>query len=74
MGKMSVMGETGDTKISWDSDNPTEVEAARKTFEEYKKKGFAAFRLTSKGSKGSKTEEFDLYAGQIVLVPPIAGG
>ncbi len=72
---MSVMGTNGDTKVRWNKRNPDEVSAAKATFTLYKKRGFAAFRMTAKGSKkGSQIDEFDPEAGSLLMVPPLAGG
>lgn len=74
MGTMRALNEKGDTKISWDNENPTEVEAAKEAFALYKEKGYAPFRIISQGRKGSQIEEFDPLAEEILFVPPIAGG
>lgn len=72
--QMSVIGKEGDTKLEWDPDNSKEVEAAKKSFEENKKKGFKAFRMYDDGKKGEQLDKFDPYAEKILFVPPIVGG
>lgn len=72
-GEMSVMGKEGDTKFTWNAKDPTEVEAARATWDLYKKKGFAAFRM-KRSTKGDQMDEFDPEAGRILFVPPMQGG
>ena len=74
MGTMRALNEKGDTNISWDSENPTEVETAKGVFAMYKEKGYAPFRIISRGRKGSQIKEFDPLAEEILFVPPIAGG
>ena len=75
MGEMSVMGSSGDVKVSWDSDNEEEVKAAKKTFNEcVKEKKFAAFSVDKRGKKDERIYDFDSSAEEIILVPPIAGG
>lgn len=64
----------GDLKIVWDSDNTDEVAQAKKTFDELRKKGMAAFRVNKKGEKTKTLSEFDPDAEAMVLAPPIAGG
>ena len=72
---MAVMDETGDTKILWSRDNEDEVAVARKTFDEMKKKGFTAFRVTGKdGVAGEQMREFDPAAERIIFTKPHAGG
>ena len=78
MGEMAVMDRSGDTKIIWSRDNADEVEMARKQFAEYRRKGFAAFRVIGKGEnrgdKGEQIHEFDATAERIIFVPPMVGG
>lgn len=72
--EMSVMGNSGDTKVLWDPDNDDEVQCARENFEQLTEKGFAAFSVKRGGDKGSVIKDFDPEAGKIILVPPMAGG
>lgn len=72
--KLSVMDKTGDTKTTWDPANPVEVEIAKKTFDEFRKKGFLAFKVNVDGKKGEQLHEFDPNARAIILTPPLAGG
>lgn len=74
MGEMRVMGRKGDTKISWNPDNRTEVDEARKAFNAYKDKGFAAFKVSKRGAKGEQVRDFCPDAEEILFVPPIQGG
>lgn len=71
---MRVIDGTGDTKIIWDSDNREEVKAARNTFDDLRKKGFAAFSVKDDGKKNKRIFTFDPNAEKIILVPPMAGG
>jgi hypothetical protein len=74
MGEMRVMGGRGDTKLMWDPNRPTEVENARKTFDEMKKKGYLAYSVKRKGEPGEVVRTFDPDAGKIILAPAMAGG
>ncbi len=71
--EMSVMGKEGDTKFTWNPKNAKEVEAAQETWDLYKKRGFAAFRMKLWG-KGEQMREFDPKAGRILFIPPMQGG
>ena len=73
-GEMSVIGQKGDTKIIFDSNNPVEVEHARKTFDELTKKGFSAFSVKRDGEKGKRMSEFDPEEEKMILVPMMRGG
>jgi len=75
MGELAVMGRQGDTKIIWDSDKPDEVENARRTFNDLRKKGYLAFSVKGKdGAKGEQISEFDPEAERLILAPPMRGG
>ena len=71
------MGAEGDTKHMWDVNNPVQVEAARKLFEELRGQGYMAFRVVSYEKdgkrfvkKGETMPDFDASAGRMRLVPP----
>ena len=64
----------GDTKIIWNSDNAEEVSNARRTFDDLKKKGFAAFAVKANGDKGERIFAFDEDAEKLIMVPPLQGG
>lgn len=72
-GEMSVMGKEGDTKFTWNVKDETEMAAAKATWDLYKGKGFAAFRM-KRSNKGVQMHEFDPKAGRILFVPPLQGG
>ena len=72
--EMSILDPTGDTKLIWDSDNRDEVENARKTFKDLKKKGFLAYSVSKKGDKRDVMHEFDEDAERIIMSPQMRGG
>lgn len=74
VGEMAVMDGTGDTKTTWDSDKPAEVEEARRTFDTLKAKGYSAFRVTDKGGNGEEMKTFDPMAEKMIMVPRMVGG
>ncbi len=74
MGEMAVMGRQGDTKIIWSPDNKPEVEAAKKTFDDLRAKGYLAFAVEADGSKGKQIFSFEPHAAKIILSPPMRGG
>ena len=73
-GEIAVMDGTGDTKVMWDPTNPDEVENARRTFNDLKKKGFDAFKVGEKGAAGDRIDEFDSTAGRIIMMPRKVAG
>lgn len=73
--EMDVLDSTGHTKTTWDPDVPAEVEAARKQFDELRKKGHKAFRVKRSGEPGEPMATFDSGEGAMILmIPPIVGG
>jgi hypothetical protein len=73
-GELSVLDKTGDTKIIWDSARQDEVDAAERTFDDLKKKGYLAYSVTKKGDKDEVIKKFDRYAEKIIMAPPLVGG
>jgi hypothetical protein len=74
MGIMSVLDRTGDSRIMWSKTDPDQVAAAEKRFDEYKAKGFAAFRVSKADGKGEQIDKFDASAERIIFVPQLQGG
>lgn len=75
MGTMSAINRTGDARISWEPDNPQEVDVARAAFDSFVKKGCAMFRVRGDDwRKSDKIAAFDPKAERIIAVPPIQGG
>ena len=69
-----TLDKTGDTKVIWDPDNEDEVANARRTFDDLKKKGYAAFSANKQGEKGEQIRKFDPEAGRIIMVKALRGG
>ncbi len=74
MGKMSVMGRGGDTRLTWDPAKPEDVAAAKRAFDDLAAKGYLAFSLDAADGKGEQIKAFDPAAARIILAPPMAGG
>lgn len=67
--------DTGHAKYEWDKNDAADVSEARRIFDEKKKQGYSAYRVDPKsGNKGEVIREFDPEAGQVIMVPPFAGG
>lgn len=73
-GEMSIIDHTGDTKLMWDSDNKDEVDDARRTFNDLRKKNYLAYEVKKKGGKGEIMDELDPRVERIILSPPMVGG
>jgi hypothetical protein len=74
MGELRVVDGRGDTKLMWDPSRPDEVSAARKLFDELKKKGHNAYAVKKKGEPGEKITTFDPAMGKIIMAPAMSGG
>lgn len=74
MSELCIMDTTGDTKITWFSDDDKEIKKAKEEFDKLKAQGWAFFAVGPLGGKDKKITKFDSSASQIIAVPPIAGG
>jgi hypothetical protein len=74
MGTLCVMGPVGDTKLIWNPNNTDEVDNARRSFDDLRKKGYLAYRVSADGSKGEVMTAFDPHAEKVILAPPMRGG
>lgn len=72
---LHVLDSTGDTKLMWDRNNEDEVDAARKMFDDLKRKQYIAYKAEGKeGKKGEVINRFDPEAERIILAPRMVGG
>lgn len=75
MAEMAIMDRSGDSKLIWDKDNADEVENAKRTFDDLKKKGFIAYKVEGEqGDKGEIIKKFDPTAERLIMAPPLVGG
>jgi hypothetical protein len=75
VGTLRVLGQAGDTKVTWDPDDTDQVKTARQRFEDLVKgKKWRAWLMDKTGKKGEPITEFDPNMGAIVIAAPIAGG
>lgn len=72
--ELSVLDGSGDTRLRWNPKDKDEVQAARDKFDEFRKKGYAAFRVNATGTKGEQIDKFDPRAERVILMPPMVGG
>ena len=73
-GELAIMDHTGDTKIIWSRDNDDEIENAKRTFADLRKKGYAVFKVDKKGDKAEQVHEFDPKVERLIFVPALVGG
>jgi hypothetical protein len=72
--ELCCMNHEGDKRIMWDSSAHDEIKEAEETFNEYKKKGYLAYRVNKKGDQGSVIDAFDPSAERIIMQPQMIGG
>lgn len=68
------LDESGDTKTIWNPDDEVEVKIARRTFDDFKKKGYLVYSVGKNGEKNTLMREFDPEAEKMIAVPPVVGG
>lgn len=73
-GELAVINHEGDTKITWNRNNATEVEAARRHFDYLKEKGHTIFRMSRTDDRQGQIREFDPEAERLIAVPRMEGG
>ncbi len=74
-----IMGRNGDTKHTWDPNDPEQVEQAKDLFDYLKDKGLSIFKMKKLGGRGELMTEFNPSVGRMIgarvlAVPPLAGG
>lgn len=74
MGELRVMGGEGDTRLTWDPNQPAEVEHVRRMFEDMRAKGYNAYSVREQGEQGEVVTTFDPAAARLILAMPMRGG
>lgn len=71
---LCILDESGDSRMQWNPDDPAEVAKAQARFDEYKKKGYLAYKVNNKGGQGEVLHAFDANAERIILHSNMVGG
>lgn len=66
-GCMATLNHEGDTKYTWDRDNPIEVEQARVHFNAMKAKGWLVFKV-QRGRRGPPARDFGKKQSAYIFV------
>jgi len=74
MAEMNILDKSGDIRLQFDKVNEAEVEAARERFNEYKSRGWMAYKVDSQGKQAEVIYDFDPSAERIILQPQMIGG
>ena len=72
---MRIADRSGDTTVTWDTDNEVQVKAAQDQFEALVNQGFQAFAFKDGGNAGEvATKTFDPEVKRYVVMPQAVGG
>jgi hypothetical protein len=70
-GSIAHLDHNGDTKYTWNRNNPIECDAAKEHFDTLRGKGFLVFKITRLGgTKGQPVKEFSPKAGGYLYTAP----
>jgi len=69
---LRILDAQGDTQLSFDPQNPNEVEEVETRFRELMERGFTAFDVSTRPGRVMKT--FDPHASETIVTPRFAGG
>jgi hypothetical protein len=70
---MRVIDTSGDSHISWDPANASEVAAAQGHFNRLRDDGYLAYRVEG-AERGEVIREFDPGTAEIIMSPQLQGG
>lgn len=73
-GTLCVLDPSGDTRMQWDKNDPAQVEAARKRFDEMRAKGYMAYSVSRSGRQDTVLHAFDPDAERVIMQKPHVGG
>lgn len=60
----------GDKSVSWDTNNPDEIEDAQASFDYYLSRGYKAYQVDAKGQRTlTEVKKFDPDLGSLMMVP-----
>ena len=75
MGVMRILDATGDTKVSWDVDDPESVEHARRVFAHQRCRAVPFARQAgAPATSASMITDFDAEAEEIIWTRPVVAG
>lgn len=71
---MAIMDGSGDTVLTWDTDQDADIAVARTRFDELRAIRYVAYAFRKAGGEGEMIDVFDPSVERIILAPPMAGG
>jgi hypothetical protein len=73
-GVLVILDRTGDTRHTWNRNNPEDVSMMRDIFDRMIKKGYQAWSVSRKGDKDRRITTFDPEAEKVIFAPALVGG
>jgi hypothetical protein len=73
-GMLCCMNDEGDKRIMWDANDYNQVNEAEALFNEYKGRGYLAYKTNKQGQSGEVINKFDAKAERIIMRPQMIGG
>lgn len=74
IGIFRILTENGDDRIVWNRHSGDEIKEAYVKFDDFIKKGYTAYAVTTTGQKGHKIDQFDPTLEEIIMVPKTMPG
>ena len=74
MGVLRILGPDGDTRVTWQATDATEVETVRRRFDEIIREGYLVFELDPQTKEGERVRTFDPQTSELRAFRPLAGG
>lgn len=73
MNTLRVCNRAGDSVTTWDPDDASLVQEAKRVFDAFKRHNYLAYKK-KEGNAGEQLREFDPNAHEIVMHEPLIGG
>jgi hypothetical protein len=71
---LCVLDETGDSRMQWDKKDPAQIAKAQARFNEFKNKGYIAYKVAKGGGMGEVISAFDPNEERIIMHRALVGG
>jgi hypothetical protein len=74
MGTLRILGQSGDTRVTWEPADLSSVDEVRRRFDEIVREGYLVFELDEQTREGVQIRTFDPHASELRAFRPLAGG
>ncbi len=73
-GLLHILDPTGDQQVTWNRNDPTQVDIAMAAYNDAIRRGYMGYKVTADGRRGEVLRQFDRAAERIILAPAMQGG